>query len=280
MDKKNLKLEREILKKRNEALKAKRKRVRNNFIILGLILFSLVGIMYLLKQSSDNDFGKRDSRRAKREKRIPLEIKKVQIEPAKPRSCDVIRAIPVMNRPTRGKVTYFYRWFLNGKEIFNLNESILPEAYRRKNNRLYCITKAVEGKFESPEKKSKEFVIANSPPVLGYQKIEKFQVPGTFHHQVIASDPDGDALQYQLVAPVDRGATIDPQTGEINWPIAGIPQMDANMNYKDEAPSAVISVPDPKKSLVEFIIKAIDADGDFAITSFRLDLTTGSRATH
>ncbi|MCK4763938.1 MAG: cadherin repeat domain-containing protein [Candidatus Aminicenantes bacterium] len=253
---------------------------KKNIIILVVFFAALFLVMFLLKRSDVGEIRDKSGRKIVKKKEKPLQIKKVPVEPAKPRSSHVVRVAPELNRKPDGKVTFNYRWFVNGEEIFNLNESILPEQYRRKNNRVYCIVQGFQGDYETKEKKSKEFVIANSPPVVGYQKVKDFSVPGEFYHKINAHDPDGDKIEYSLVSPLGMGVELDPDTGEIRWQIAGIPEVERKVTSEDGSRSYTVKVPDRANARVNIVVQIKDSDGAEKIVSLKLDLATGRDVSH
>lgn len=187
----------------------------------------------------------------------------------------MVRAVAELNRKARGKVTFHYRWFVNGEEILNVNENILPENYRIKNNRVYCIIRGFQGDYATKEKKSKEHVIANSAPVVGIQKVKDFSVPGEFYHKINAYDPDGDKLKYSLVSPLGMGVELDPDTGEIRWQIAGIPEVEKKVTSEDGGRSYTVKVKDKAGARVNIVVEVKDSDGAKKIVSLKLDLATG-----
>ncbi|MCK5056140.1 MAG: hypothetical protein KAT34_05760 [Candidatus Aminicenantes bacterium] len=257
---------------------------KKNFYILIFFLCVLLTIVLVLKKRDGGEKEEKQKVEITKEKVIPLKITDLIIEPDKPTAAGIIRVIPVLKKKPRGKFIYKYRWFVNGEEILTATKSLLPEKYRVKNNRVYCRVKAVKDNVESKEKKSKTIVIANSPPVVRHRPVQNFSVPGDFYHQIDAYDPDGDALEFNLVAPLGMGVELDSGTGEIRWSIPPLPREEEKPAERvtriEGEENQVIEETEraPEKTdrtRIVIFIEVRDTDGAITITGINLDLRKG-----
>ncbi len=114
-------------------------------------------------------------------------------------------------------VSMEYRWFINGEEVFFENSARLPGNLFKRGNVVEVevtpvsytgerLAPLVTGPFEA----------TNAPPVITSEPPEKLTETG-FRYQVIASDPDGDALTFKLENAPDM-MTINTSSGLIQWP--------------------------------------------------------------
>jgi len=271
------------IKTGKQKMAKEKSRKKNLYILIFFLCVLLIFVFILKKQDGGEKEGEKKVEITK-EKVIPLKITDLLLEPEKPTSACIIRVIPVLKEKPRGKYSFEYRWFVNGEEILDANKSLLPQEYRVKNNRVYCRVKAVKGNVESKEKKSKTIVIANSPPVIKHHPIEKFSVPGDFYHKIDAYDPDGDAIEFNLVAPLGMGVELDNLTGEIRWsippiprdeeqPVERIPQVEGEENQVIEETAREPEKPDRTRIMI--VVEVKDADGAVTRMGINLDLEKG-----
>ena len=123
------------------------------------------------------------------------------------------------------EVRFDFRWFVNDKEITEVRTSILPSHRFKNGDWVHCRVTAIKEDMESRMVKSKYVKILGAPPVLKLGPIEEFSVPGKFHYQIRATDPDAvygeeNTLSFELISPKDLGLSLDPKTGEINWDLS------------------------------------------------------------
>ena len=153
-------------------------------------------------------------------------IKACLYEPEKPTAFDDLTAVPVLNEEFSSdesilqKVSYQYRWIVNKTEITEINESKLPKAFFKKKDWVQCRVRAVYLEKQTPEFRGNLVRIQNSPPTMNIQPLPDIKIPGEFRYSIPASDADKDPLTFSLIAPLDAGIEIDPQTGLIVWPIS------------------------------------------------------------
>ena len=149
----------------------------------------------------------------------PLDIKAATLSPESPTVLDDVTAVPLLADPGREDVDFQYQWFINGAEMPGVSGDKLEKANFKKGSWLYYRVKAVSRDGESPWFKSDAIRVQNSLPALRLPPVGNFAVPGEFKYQVGASDPDGDALTYELLSPLDQGIVLDPRTGVLTWKI-------------------------------------------------------------
>lgn len=270
------------IKKGNQTMGAAGNRKKNVYILIFFLCVLLIIVLILKKQDGGEKQGGKKVEIAK-EKVIPLKIADLLFEPEKPISTDIVRVIPVLKEKPRDKYAFKYRWFVNGEEIPEANESVLPQEYRVKKNRVYCRVIAVTGNIESTEKKSKTIVIANSPPVVKHHPVRRFSVPGDFYHQIDAFDPDGDKIEFNLLAPLGRGIELDSVTGEIRWSIPAIIEEEPGERVpqvEGEGNQVIENAPrEPEKAdrtRIMIFVEVRDLDGAVTKTGINLDLKKGS----
>jgi hypothetical protein len=265
-----------IIKKDN-----KRGSSKKNIILLTLILCVLLVFVFILKKTEEGEKVKKQ-RALLAKKEASLIIDDLLIEPAQPRSDTTMRVIPVLKeKPLGVKYTFQYDWFVNGKKIPEAARSILPGKYLIKKNKVYCRVKAVQGKRESKEKKSKTIVIANSPPRIIRHPVGSFSVPGEFSYQINAIDPDGDRIEFTLLAPLGMGIELDNRTGEIRWSIPSLPKKKeaTPAQYTGAEGEGSPVTPDKEeeadKTKIRIIIEVRDSEGAVTKTGILLNLEKG-----
>jgi hypothetical protein len=149
----------------------------------------------------------------------PLRIKSVSLFPENPTALDDVTAVPVLADSEMEKVGFQFQWYVNGQENQAEDGETLAHTYFRKGAWLYCLVKAVYGNEESASLKSDVIRVHNSLPVFNLAPVGGFSVPGDFQYQAAASDVDGDELTFEVLAPLEQGIAIDPQSGILTWKI-------------------------------------------------------------
>lgn len=264
-------------------------------------LFSLTGIVvviiavlfsYHCTRCSKEGRDTREITPVKKPKRSPVPvIVEVKLDPPQPTSVDFIRAQPVLEDTTMIHVKYTYHWYVNGSHVLENNDNLLARQSYKKGDKVYCRVMARRGIHEAKPINSKRITIQNAKPVLNLSAVTPFKIPGRFHYTINAVDPDGDPLNYHLVAPLGLGITIDPKTGEITWDIQEIPKDEPIVSYtqaggsKDEEAGSrenVTRKPEPKQpdtagprlsSFVRIIFEVKDSDGATVQGSIDLNLS-------
>lgn len=233
------------------------------------------------------------------EKPAPLpvkpEIAKVEIDPPAPTSSDFVRAIPVLTHPKMQFVKYTYRWFVNNEAVVDGDKKLLDKKQYKKGDSVYCLVKAVRGRYQSEEVESEKIVIGNSPPIINLSPVSAFEIPGEFKYQINAMDPDGDALTYTLMEPQNREIYLDSETGSISWNITeqmreefedrveptstggseeeeGAPAPSTKENEESTTPAKIEEKPTP---YVKIIFQVTDADGLSTTAAIMVNLLKG-----
>lgn len=150
---------------------------------------------------------------------IPLQVKTVSLLPENPTVLDDVTAVPVLSDSELEKVGFQYQWYVNGQENQAEDGETLAHTYFRKGAWLYCRVKAIYGNDESAWLKSDIIRVHNSLPVFNLAPVAQFNIPGDFQYQAAASDADGDELTFEVLAPLEQGIAIEPQSGILTWKI-------------------------------------------------------------
>jgi len=149
----------------------------------------------------------------------PLQIKAISLFPEAPTVLDDISAVPELTDPGLEDVAFQYQWFVNGQESLEADGEKLGKAQFKKGAWIYCRVRAVADGLESAWLKSDAIRVHNSLPALTLEPVKNFSVPGDFQYQAAASDPDGDELTFEVLAPLGQGIEIDPRSGLLTWKI-------------------------------------------------------------
>ena len=248
------------------------------------IVFVLLSVTFFCSKSED----KKEEGMRKDRPSIHPEITKVEIDPEAPTSSDFIRALPKLKYGQPRYVTFFYLWFVNGESVPDCNKKLLDKKYYKKGDTVYCRVRAERGKLKSKEVKSRKIKIGNSPPIINYSEIGRFEVPGEFRYTIDATDPDGDNLTYRLLEPLDRGIVIDAGTGIIQWyiddidedqegePLALAENEDEDPAQKRSSKEATIQKKEKLSPFVKIVFEVRDTDGAAVTSSIHINLKKGA----
>lgn len=124
-------------------------------------------------------------------------------------------ATPDAQDPDDDRLTYRYRWQVNGEQRGDDSPSFSLEGLRR-GDEIVVVVWAEDGEDRSEERSSESVSIGNTPPVI--VSAARWERQGdTFRYEVKAEDPDGDrTLRYRL-AEAPHGMTIDSLDGRVKW---------------------------------------------------------------
>lgn len=124
-------------------------------------------------------------------------------------------ATPDAQDPDDDRLTYRYRWLVNGEPRGEDGPSFSLADVRR-GDEVVVLVSAEDGEDHSEERSSETVTIANAPPVI--VSAAHWERDGdTFRYDVKAEDPDGDrTLRYRL-AEAPHGMTIDSLNGRVMW---------------------------------------------------------------
>lgn len=145
----------------------------------------------------------------------------------------LVRAVQVLADPSRGgsipeanvelwdadgdPTTCSYRWFRNGQRIDEASSATLTAGTFGKDDRIEVEVVASDGEATSEPRRSAPFTFENRAPQFSAEPPSMSSDGKVLRVQVSASDPDGDALRFEL-AQAPAGATIDA-TGAVAWPL-------------------------------------------------------------
>ncbi len=111
------------------------------------------------------------------------------------------------------EIVYRYEWTINGKPAGNGSDSL--SGFKRGDNVAVTIT-PFDGEVAG---KPRNLIvdIQNTTPKVHKSKEPKYDGK-IFTMQINASDPDGDALSYELLNG-PKSMTIDKKSGTVSWPV-------------------------------------------------------------
>lgn len=261
---------------------------------LCFFIIAVVLAVFLAHCGGDKEPTDGARQRAKKAGAVPVrpDIDRVRIEPEAPTSNSIIEAVPVLKIERLQNVRFVYRWFVNSREIKEATRAVLPKNQYEKGNRVYCRVTAHRGSLSSAEKKSREAVVRNSPPVFKLKGVGPMDIPGRFTYQISAFDPDGDPLEYNLVSPLDRGIEVDPTSGLLEWYIE---RPDAPRRVREtrevvgedgvaREQEMWVWLDDPNapkyQRIAEITFEARDRDGGRTAATITLDLGGGKEVTY
>jgi hypothetical protein len=117
--------------------------------------------------------------------------------------------------------SFTFRWFKNGKLIEGAQDATLPLANVRRGDQLIVEVVAHDQDSASTPVKSNTMVVEDSPPQFTSTPGAPQQADVEFVYQAKATDPDGDALKYELVSG-PSGMSVSNE-GTLTW---AVPQGD------------------------------------------------------
>lgn len=114
-------------------------------------------------------------------------------------------------------VEFGYVWKLNGEELPDENERILPwNDEFKKGDTLEVLVTPAGGDQEYAIVPEGAFIIPNSPPQIVSTPPLEVKDGKLFKYQVEAQDPDGDTIEF-LLKNAPKGMVIEPAIGLITW---------------------------------------------------------------
>lgn len=123
--------------------------------------------------------------------------------------------------PDGDEVAYHYQWFRNGSEVNAIDGPELPGDQFQRGDQIAFRVIPFDGDVEGPPYDGKAITIPNAPPSFVSKPPLQF-LSDTYQYQAQAEDPDADEITYALESP-PAGMKINRTTGQIDWPLAGIP---------------------------------------------------------
>lgn len=152
--------------------------------------------------------------------------------------------------PDGDPITCSYRWFRNGQPIEGETGVRLPAMSFTRGDRIAVQVVARDGEAGSEPMRSDPFTLDNRAPLFTAQPEQLPSDPGAFRYQARATDPDGDALHFELVK-APTGMTITPG-GAIEW---------------------ALPAPDARQGEYAVTIRATDSKGGEATQDFTIRLS-------
>ncbi len=126
---------------------------------------------------------------------------------------DLLYVDATASDPDEEPVSLYYEWTVNGQPAGT--EQHLGVKPHRGDKISVKVTPFDGTNYGNPV--TMEKVIVNMPPVIDEHTDSSFDGK-TYTYQVRASDPDGDALTYNLESP-QPGMTMDSSTGLLRWTV-------------------------------------------------------------
>jgi len=183
---------------------------------------------------------------------VGLDIEHVDdFEDEEPGAAGRWRAVVSVGDPDEESVEIEYRWYVNGVEAEEDEDTIRLEGLTR-GDRIAVHVRATDGVLWSPLAKSGEIAIGNAPPQI-VSTPPRLGPGGLFRYAVRASDGDrDDRLEYSL-RNAPRGMHVSEADGIVTW------QPDAEQAGRHE---------------IEVVVT--DGNGGEAVQSFVLSLVASS----
>ena len=111
--------------------------------------------------------------------------------------------------------SYTYRWFKNNDLLDRADGPSLPLSRFGRGDQVVLEVVAHDDESASLARRSDPFTLANRPPEITSQPITPTVRDMVFQYHLVATDPDGDALHYELVTG-PPGMTVDA-AGNVTW---------------------------------------------------------------
>jgi len=146
----------------------------------------------------------------------PPTVKACNIKPLPAYSGTMITAVPDGVDVDGDPITYTYKWNVNGNYVSGAtdNASFSTEGLRKRDVIKVLITPSDNESTGEPVESGK-ITLSNSPPQITSSPPTGFE-NNVYTYQIVAKDPDGDALTYSLMTS-PPGMTIDNTKGLVRW---------------------------------------------------------------
>lgn len=145
------------------------------------------------------------------------EVKSVPFSPQRGHRGIDISVAPVGFDADGDAVAYHYQWVINEEEPVRENRQVLKGDSFKKGDAVSVKVTPFDEEGEGEVYKTRAIIIPDAPPKFTSAPPQGFK-GNIYTYQVIAEDPDGDAITYSL-ASAPKGMAIDSNTGIINWQI-------------------------------------------------------------
>jgi len=142
----------------------------------------------------------------------------IRILPLQPTRLDTLKADIATGTDTGKKRTYTYRWKINDKTVEGATGDTLKSDRLKKRDMVTVTATPHEGDQAGFPLESPIISIHSASPILELKAAsQKRKVGESIEMQLLASDPDGDAVTFSLEVPTVEGMIIDKTTGKITW---------------------------------------------------------------
>ena len=128
----------------------------------------------------------------------PPEIGTVRLEPKAPVTGGKVKALATFSDPDGEPVTLKYQWFIDDREVPGEGEE-LTLAGVKKGSWVHVRVSTNDGTAEGSWKYSPKHQVVNSLPVVKSRLPAEIPSDRKFSYRIVAEDPDGDTLTYDLV---------------------------------------------------------------------------------
>jgi hypothetical protein len=178
----------------------------------------------------------------------PPEIGTVQLVPKAPTTGGKVKASVTYSDPDEDPVTLKYQWFIDDREVPGEGEE-LTLAGVKKGSWVHVRVSTHDGTAAGSWKYSPKHQVVNSLPVVKSHLPAEIPPDRKFSYRIVAEDPDGDTLTYDLVKS-PPGMVLDGST--LEW----------------DVPDEVLG----KK--VEVVVNISDGDGGQTICTLSMNINT------
>jgi hypothetical protein len=149
----------------------------------------------------------------------PPRITSVRVLPDNASGGDDLMAVAEAIDSEGDQIEFRYLWTLNGQELADVAEAVLPSARIRRGDRVHVEVLPFDGNDEGSEVRSAELLVRNAAPEITSEPGYSLASPDLYAHTVTAEDPDGDTpLRFELVRGPE-GMTMDIVSGELTWQV-------------------------------------------------------------
>ncbi len=128
-----------------------------------------------------------------------------------------IEVLPKLLDGEDADVNYSCRWFVNGEEIEDLQNPLLPGEYFRRGDRVAVEVTPERGGQQGRPVRSGEIEVGNAPPRFISRPPENL-AEGGYRYQLEAVDADQDLLTYLLLE-APTGMQLDGENGLLTWTV-------------------------------------------------------------
>jgi hypothetical protein len=181
----------------------------------------------------------------------PPEIGTVRLEPKAPTTGNKVKASVTYSDPDGDPVTLKYQWFIDDREVPGEGEE-LTLAGVKKGSWVHVRVSTNDGTAAGSWKYSPKHQVVNSLPVVKSHLPAEVPPDRKFSYRIVAEDPDGDTLTYDLVKS-PPGMVLSGST--LEW----------------DVPDEVLG------KRVEVVVNISDGDGGQTICTLSMNINTRAR---